>query len=52
MNHVLKHIKGHPKVKIIFLVKLALIDVTSAFESWASALQLAVSPSILQPGFC
>ena len=40
MNHVLKHIKWHPKVKIIFLVKLALIDVTSAFESWASTLQL------------
>ena len=52
MNHVLKHIKWHPKVKIIFLVKLALIDVTSAFESWASTLQLAVSPTILQPGFC
>lgn len=36
MNHVLKHIKWHSKVKIIFLVQLASTDVTSAFEFWAS----------------
>lgn len=52
MNHVLKHIKWHSKVKIIFLVQLASTDVTSAFESWASAPHLAVAPAILQPGFC
>ena len=52
MNLLLKHIKWHSKVKIIFLVKLALIDITSAFESWASAPQLEVAPTVLQPGFC
>lgn len=52
MNLLLKHIKWHSKVKIIFLAKLALIDITSAFESWASAPQLAVAPTVLQPGFC